>query len=143
MKHAISSPSKTLAADFESLVRMHMPRAINDEAEMENVQEIIDLLTSISRLTSGQKEYLETLTILLEAYEKAHPPFPEVKLSGRKALEFLMQQHDMNASALGRLLGDRSLGGRILKGERGLSKAHLRKLCEHFRVAPELFFDLF
>ena len=142
MKHLMPTRAKTLPENFESLVRMHPPRAINDQTEMESVQEIIDGLTSIPRLTSGQKEYLDTLTILLEAYEKAHPPFLEMRLSGRKALEFLMKEHAMNASDLGRLLGDRSLGGRILKGERGLSKAHLLRLCEHFRVAPELFLDL-
>jgi HTH-type transcriptional regulator/antitoxin HigA len=141
MKPVKSSPPKALPEDFESLVSMHPPRAINDKAEMENVQEILDLLTSTPKLTSGQKEYLDTLTILLEACEKDRSPFPEKKLSDQNILEFLMEQHDMNASDLGRLLGDRSLGGRILKGERGLSKAHILKLCERFRVGFELFFD--
>lgn len=142
VKHTQPPPSKPLPGTFENLVLMHMPRAITDDVEMENVQEIIDRLTSIPRLTNGQGQYLDTLTILLEAYEKEHPPFAERRLSSRKVLKVLLEEHDMNASDLGRLLGDRSLGGRILKGERGLSKAHIRKLCERFKVGPELFFEV-
>ena len=132
---------EALPEDYEGLVRMHTPRAINDEAEHENVQEILDRLTSTPKLTAGQKEYLDTLTILFEAYEEAHPPFKDKDLSGLEALKFLMEQNGMNASALGRLLGDRSLGGRVLKGERELSKAHIRKLCDHFKVGADLFLD--
>ena len=38
----------------------------------------------------------------------------------------LMDEHSMSESDLGRLLGDRSLGHRILSGQRELSKAHIR-----------------
>ena len=141
MKTIKTHEPETLPEDYEGLVRMHTPRAINDEVEYENVQEILDRLTSIPKLTAGQKEYLDTLTILFEAYEEAHPPFKNKGLSGLEALEFLMEQNGMNASALGRLLGDRSLGGRILKGERELSKAHIRRLCDHFKVGADLFLD--
>jgi antitoxin component HigA of HigAB toxin-antitoxin module len=47
-----------------------------------------------------------------------------------------MDEHGMNESDLGRLLGDRSLGRRILTGERGLSKKHIRALAEHFALNP-------
>jgi HTH-type transcriptional regulator/antitoxin HigA len=101
----------------------------------------MDRLTSAPKLTAGQKDYLDTLAILFEAYEKVHPPFEDEPISGVEMLKFLMEQHDMNASDLGRLLGERSLGGRVLKGERSLSKAHIRKLCEQFKVGPDLFWD--
>lgn len=42
----------------------------------------------------------------------------------------------MNESDLGRLLGDRSLGHRILNGERELSKVHIRTLAAHFSLNP-------
>jgi antitoxin component HigA of HigAB toxin-antitoxin module len=48
----------------------------------------------------------------------------------------LMEEHDMSESDLGRLLGDRSLGHRILSGERELSKAHIHVLAEHFSLNP-------
>ena len=42
----------------------------------------------------------------------------------------------MTASDLGRLLGNRTLGAAILAGRRNLSKAHIKKLAEHFKVEP-------
>jgi antitoxin component HigA of HigAB toxin-antitoxin module len=40
----------------------------------------------------------------------------------------------MTASDLGELLGNRSLGSKVLRGERELSKTHLRILAERFKV---------
>ena len=48
----------------------------------------------------------------------------------------LMEEHGMSESDLGRLLGDRSLGHRILSGERELSKVHIRVLANHFSLNP-------
>jgi antitoxin component HigA of HigAB toxin-antitoxin module len=54
-------------------------------------------------------------------------------------LRYLMRGREMSASDLGRLLGERSLGPAILRGDRELSKAHVRTLCAHFRVSPVVF----
>jgi HTH-type transcriptional regulator/antitoxin HigA len=53
-----------------------------------------------------------------------------------------MEQNNMNASDLARLLGvHQSMGSKILKGDRALTVEHLRKLCEHFKVSSALFID--
>jgi antitoxin component HigA of HigAB toxin-antitoxin module len=44
-----------------------------------------------------------------------------------------------SASDLGRLLGNRGLGSLLLTGKRGLSKTHIRKLSEHFKVPANYF----
>ena len=54
-------------------------------------------------------------------------------------LRSLMTEHGMSESDLGRLLGDRSLGHRILRGQRELSKAHIRILSEHFSLDAAAF----
>ena len=48
----------------------------------------------------------------------------------------------MNASDLGRLLGQRQLGAKILSGDRDLSKAHIQTLAAHFGVSPAVFLKL-
>jgi antitoxin component HigA of HigAB toxin-antitoxin module len=50
-----------------------------------------------------------------------------------------LEQNDMTASDLGKLLGNRSLGSKILRGERELSKQHFRILTERFKVDAGLF----
>ncbi len=57
-------------------------------------------------------------------------------------LKYLMDQNGMRATDLGRLLGNRGLASLILHGRRQLSKAHIRKLSEHFKVSPALFLSL-
>ena len=85
--------AKSLPAAFEELVRLHPPRVIHDEAGYGNTQEIVDALTGIPRLSKGQSEYLETLGVLMEAYEQEHHAIDVSKLSALEMLKFLMEQH--------------------------------------------------
>src|SRR5262245_53494064 len=118
--------SRDLPAKFEDLAWLMPPRAIHDEVAYENTLEMIDALTSVPRLSAGQAAYLDTLTILLEAYEAEHDPIDVEGLTPVEVVRHLMQEHDMSASDLGRLLGERSLGAKILSGGRELIKGHLR-----------------
>lgn len=55
-------------------------------------------------------------------------------------LRHLLAESGMSAAGLSRLLGgSRNLGAMILRGDRNLTVAHIRKLSDHFRVSPELF----
>jgi antitoxin component HigA of HigAB toxin-antitoxin module len=69
-------------------------------------------------------------------YEKAPCP---CHLSAIEMLRFLMVQRAMNAADLGRLLGERACGEKILRGERDLTKADIRILADYFKVNPGLF----
>jgi len=135
----VKSSSGKLPAGFAELVRLFPPQAIHDEVGYSNTQEMIDRLTSVPRLTAGQAEYLETLTILFEAYEAEHERIETSHLSPRDVLRFLLESNGMNGSDLGRLLGNRELGPKILSGSRQLSKAHIRKLADRFNVDAGLF----
>jgi antitoxin component HigA of HigAB toxin-antitoxin module len=43
------------------------------------------------------------------------------------------------ASDIGRILGSRSLGAAILRGDRQISKENALKLASHFKLNPGLF----
>jgi antitoxin component HigA of HigAB toxin-antitoxin module len=46
----------------------------------------------------------------------------------------------MSGADLSRILGgSRNLGAMILRGDRNLTVAHIRKLAAHFKVSPEVF----
>lgn len=85
-------------------------------------------------LTDAECDQLEIFSILMEKYEEEHNPIDRAALSPIEFLALLIRESGMNASDLGRLLGDRSLGYKILTGERKLSKAHIKILSEYFRV---------
>jgi antitoxin component HigA of HigAB toxin-antitoxin module len=54
-------------------------------------------------------------------------------------LRYLMEGHDMSASDVGRLLGNRELGPAISRGDRQLSKKHIQIFSERFAVSTDLF----
>jgi len=128
-----------LPAQFDALVRLFPPRAIKDEADYDNTIEMLDWLTSTPRRTLDQDRYLETLSILVEAYEKEHHAVDISHLTPLDMLRHLMEQQGMNGSRLGDLLGNQALGSKILRGERQLSKRHIKILAEHFDVDAGLF----
>ncbi len=131
-----------LPGRFEQLVQVMPPQAILDDVHLENTVEMIDDLMAAGKLTKGQALYLETLVQLVQAYEALHHAIDISDISGLDSLKYLMDENEMNATDLARLLGvHASMGSKILKGERSLTVEHLKKLSTRFKVSPELFID--
>ena len=127
-----------LPKTYVALVAMLPPRPIHDDVDLANATEIIDRLAGFD-LNADQEDYLEALSTFVEAYEAERFPIADSRISPLDALKTLLTEHGMTASDLGRLLGNRTLGAAILAGRRALSKAHIKKLAEHFKVEPGLF----
>lgn len=142
MRRLKSNKFAPLPTDLDALVKMHPPLAIHDEVGYRKTQEIIDRLTSVPRLSPGQAAYLDTISILFEAYENEHHDIDVSVLDPIDALKSLMIEQNMSASDLGRVLGNRELGSKVLRRERALSKSHIAALSRHFHVSPALFFSV-
>ncbi len=129
-----------LPGRFEDLVRLLPPKAIVDDVQHENTVEMVDRLMRCGHLTKGQSEYLETLVQLVQAYESTRHSIEVDDLSGLDVLKYLMDENEMSASDLARLLGvHASMGSKILKGDRSLTIDHVRRLAERFCVDPTAF----
>lgn len=129
-----------VADDYLDLVRRFPLVPIKSEAHLRNAFKVIDALSIIDeeRLTNGQADYLLVLTDLVERYEARHYSMGRAFEDGIEALKYLLDEHQMTASDLGRLLGSRQLGAAILRRDRQLSKGHIVKLCDHFKVSADL-----
>jgi HTH-type transcriptional regulator / antitoxin HigA len=123
---------------FAGLCRMLPPRPIHDETDYNNAIEMLDSLVGF-QLNKDQLDYVEVLTTLVGTYEDKYHAIDTSDISGLDSLKYLLEQSNMTASDLGVLLGNRSLGSKILRGERELSKTHLRILAERFKVDAGLF----
>ncbi|MBT4499187.1 MAG: transcriptional regulator [Gemmatimonadetes bacterium] len=140
MKIARTDQISPLPDSFEALQTMHQLRPIRDDVDYDNAVEILDHLAILYRRTLDQEDYLKTLATLIGEYDDEHYAADLSSLSPLDSLKYLMEQNGMNGSQLGDLLaGNRPLGGKILRGERQLSKAHIRILAERFKVSPALF----
>ena len=91
------------------------------------------------KMNADQEDYFEAISVFVEKYESDHHAVEIRGLSPVELLRYLMDEHGMNESDLGRLLGDRSLGHRVLTGQRELSKTHIRKLADRFKVSGQVF----
>ena len=115
-----------------------MLRPIHKKSDYQNAFAVAAELASRDDLTSEQADYLEILTKIIADYEEEHIKMS--KHSSKEILEFLVEENQMSGSDLGRILGNRTLGPALLRGQRSLSKSHIKKLAEYFSVSPALFF---
>ncbi len=126
---------------YMKLIRKFPLRPIRNEGEYDQAAAVLDSLVvrPEGSLETGAEDYMETLTLLIEAYDQQNHPIKPRQLDPRTMLQYLMEQSGMKTADLGRLLGNRGLASRILNGYRGLSKTHIRKLANHFKIDPGLF----
>jgi antitoxin component HigA of HigAB toxin-antitoxin module len=130
---------RPIPATFAELCRqIFWARPLRDAVDYHNAAEVVDRLALLKRRTRDQEDYLEAISTFIEKYDK--------DLLDEKAgqtpiqtLKFLMDGRDMTASDLGRVLGNRSLGAAILRGDRAISKANAIKLADYFKVSAALF----
>jgi HTH-type transcriptional regulator/antitoxin HigA len=124
---------------YRELCELYLPRPIHDANEDEAATEMMNALAVFPKLNADQQDYLKTVTEFVDAYDKAKPVrWPKVR--GLDVLKHLLNEHGLSGADLSRILGgSRNLGAMILRGERNLTLAHIRKLSAHFGVNAELF----
>ncbi len=113
-------------------------KPIHTKGDYDKVIHVLDELVGRTDLTKDQKDFVESLSILVEAYENELEPIKENN-DPIETLNFLLEANNMSRSDLGHLLGSRSLGSVIMNRKRGLSKNHIKILSERFSVSPSLF----
>ena len=128
-----------LPKDYEGLCLLHLPRPIRDAVDYANVAEIADSMALWQdEFTPDQRDYFDLLCSLMETYDAGRVKWP--KVGARAVLKHLLAEHGLAAADLSRILGgSRNLGAMILRGDRNLTLAHIRRLAAHFNVSPAVF----
>lgn len=142
MKKAASSTNNELPKTYQELcLKRWFAKPISDDVDYENALEAVEPLYFLAERTEEQTLYLRAVATFVEQYEDATREPPR-KATVPELLAFLCDAHELSASDLSRILGDphRTVGGKLLSGEREPSKAHIRILCEKFSLSPALFF---
>ena len=81
---------------------------------------------------------LDTLGIIIEAYDNEHYPLPDC--SGVEALIYLMEEHSLSQSEIPEI-GSQGVVSEILHGKRKLNVRQIEALAKKFKVSPATFFD--
>ena len=79
---------------------------------------------------------LDTLGIVLQAYEDTHHPIPDCK--GADVLAYLIEENGIDESDLPEI-GPKQIVVDILNGQRELEIRQIRALANRFRVSPSAF----
>jgi HTH-type transcriptional regulator/antitoxin HigA len=111
---------------------------VRDEREYEAAGERMNQLLDEIGEDESHPLYslLDTLGILVQAYEEEHYPIPEAK--GADVLRYLMDEHSLTQSELPEV-GSQGVVSEILSGKRELNVRQIRALAERFKVSAAVF----
>lgn len=123
---------------YMDLIRLFPLKPIKNDREHEQAVEIIGDLMG-RKLDGGKSDYLDTLILLVNKYEdENHTPRGD-DLTPQEALRAIMNANGMSQAQMGEIIGSESTVSMFLKGERELSKAHIKAIVAQFRVDAALF----
>ncbi len=123
---------------YGSLLEKYQPKAITSEAEYQRSLMVIDnLMAKGDELSPEESTLLETLAILVEAYEEVEFPIPIS--SPLNVLRHLMEVRSLKQSDLVKVIGSKGVVSEIVNGKRSISKSQARELGNFFNVSPALF----
>jgi HTH-type transcriptional regulator/antitoxin HigA len=104
------------------------------DAAVEQLGELMDEIGDNPK--DRRYRLIETLTALIEAYDREH--YPDQEVSGIDMLRFLMEQHKLTQRDL-REIGSRLAVSEVLRGKRQLNAMQLLALAKRFGVSPAAF----
>lgn len=134
--------SATLTVDRKKYTRLAnrvIVKAIENEDEYDHMVAAVEQLMNKGedRLSAEESALLETMAILVQAYDDRHHALPPI--APNEMLSYLMQTSGRTARDLLRIFGTRGRVSEVLSGKRSVSKENAKKLAAMFKVAVDLF----
>ncbi len=140
MKTATAMRFGRLPKSYRNLVGMLIPRPIHSEDQAEEVWEVISIMAGRGDLTEDQEDYLLILSEMYEAWQKENDPMPAETSPLTQRLAYLLEQSQTSQGSWARLLGvSDSYISMVVRGKRGLTPEHIRKLSDHFAISAGYF----
>ena len=110
-------------------------KPIKTEADHDAALREIELLWGAEEGTPNG-DRLDVLTTLVEAYEEAH--FPIDMPDPIEAIKFRLEQQGKDKKVLVGIIGNRTRVYEVLRRDRALSLAMIRRLNKQFRIPAEV-----
>jgi HTH-type transcriptional regulator/antitoxin HigA len=134
--------SATLTLDRKKYTRLAnrvVVKAIESPGEYDHMVAAVESLMDKGepRLSPEESALLETMAILIQAYDDRHHPLPPV--APNKMLAYLMETSGRATKDLLPVFGTRGRVSEVLNGKRSISKQQAKKLASVFNVAADLF----
>lgn len=115
-------------------------RPIRSDAESAAACAILERWFGRQDMDQGQDDYVRSLAILVAEYEHRKHPRHAPATSLPERLASLLETAELTQAAMARVAGvHESQLSQVLRGKRGLSKASVKRLAEHFRLSADYF----
>lgn len=115
------------------------PHLLRSEAEYDEAVQMIDeLLDRDPAPGSEDHEFLEFLSVLVEAYEAKHYPAEMFATTPQDVVDFLLDQKGMQRADLNEIMGGKSRVSEFFAGKRELSRSQIRALRDLLNVPADL-----
>ena len=124
---------------YTRLANRVVVKAIETEEEYDRMVAAVEHLMDKGedRLSPEESALLETMAILVQAYDDRHHPLPPV--APNEMLSYLMESSGRRTKDLLPMFGTRGRVSEILSGKRSISKEQAKKLAALFKVSADLF----
>ena len=134
--------SAALTIDRKKYIRLAnriVIKAIETEEEYERMVGAVAQMMNKGEdnLSAEERALLETLAVLIRAYDDLHHALPPA--APNKTLAYLMDTSGRTAKDLLTVFGTRGRVSEALSGKRSISKEHAKKLAALFKVSADLF----
>jgi HTH-type transcriptional regulator/antitoxin HigA len=134
--------SATLTVDRKKYARLAnriVVKAIETEQEYDHMIAAVEHLMDKGekRLSPEESALLETMAILIQAYDDRHHALPPA--APNEMLAYLMETSGRVTKDLLPVFGTRGRVSEILSGKRSISKEQAKKLASVFKVTADLF----
>jgi antitoxin component HigA of HigAB toxin-antitoxin module len=132
---------RELGDDYLALVRAFPLVPMKDEGHYEEALGVINRLAIREErlLSEGERDYLDALSTLTEAYAEGRYGRLVVDMSAGEALQCVMESSGTSMEELGQIVGEGTGVEELVRGERELTKEQVVALARHFHVDAGLF----
>jgi len=128
----------SLLLEYKQLVAEVPPKVIRTEEENRSyLAKIEELNNRWSELSKAERDLYETLTVLVEDFEKK--TYNLRAATPIEAIKELMLANNLRQKDLVGVFETASVASEVLKGKRTLTTDHIRRLSKRFNVSPALF----
>jgi len=138
MTIAIRNARRREPDSYMDLIHQFPLKTLRNDDDHRQAVEIIEKLMG-GAIDSGAGDYLDMLILIVNKYEDEHHTPRGSHLTPQQALRAIMHANNMTQAEMGRVIGSESAVSMFLKGERELSKNHIKALVARFRVDAALF----
>lgn len=138
---AIGKGKYDIGPKYLALLRRYPLLPIKSEQDYDRADAVLADLFGRDNLDRDEGRYLDSLLILINAYENERWDFDQLaeSIAPLRLLKSMMRTSGTTQSDLGLLLGSEAAASMLLSGKREISKVQAKLLARHFEVDAGLF----